>query len=62
MTDGLFKPKSTAIKHLLSQAFSTSVRVTDLVDYMKTNKDIENMKQDLEGMKNISKYIKSILG
>jgi hypothetical protein len=64
MINNLFKPESTPIRHCLDKMFSNSSSPTGVIDYMNNDSnidDIDIMKNDLERLKNIEKYIKSIL-
>ena len=64
MMNNMFKPKSTPIKHTLGEMFNNRIDTTALINYMKNESnlsDITKMKEDLKGLKNVEKYIKSIL-
>jgi hypothetical protein len=62
MNNNLFKAKSTPITHTLDKVFKNNVDVDPLVRYMESNPgDAKQMANDLKGLKNIEKYIKSIL-
>ena len=61
MNNSMFTPKTTAISHTLGEMFNTGSSTSALIGYMEKNKDIEEMKKDIKGLRNVEKYIKSIL-
>jgi len=64
MLNDMFKPKSTPIKHTIGEMFNNRSDSHALINYMNNESnlgDIKTMKSDIKGLKNIEKYIKSIL-